>query len=146
MTTLNALGRDALRASGGVSSVTDVTGFGLAGHAFEMARGSGLTIELDVSSLPKIEGSESLAISRYRTRASASNRAFVEPGLAIEAGADPLGLEYVFDAQTSGGLLIAIAPDSVDRLLDELRRRESPAAAVVGRVIGRRGDTALVLR
>ncbi len=145
MTTLNALGRDALRAAGGVSSVTDVTGFGLAGHAYEMARGSGHAIELDVSSLPRIEGSEPLANSRYRTRASKSNRAFVEPGLLIDAGADPLGLEYVFDAQTSGGLLIAIAPDHVARLLDELRRRDSPAAAVVGRVVERRGATALVL-
>ncbi len=145
MTTLNALGRDALRASGGVSAVTDVTGFGLAGHALEMARGAGLTVALDTASLPKIEGTEPLAIPRYRTRGSKNNRAFVEPHLRTEPGADPLGLEYAFDAQTSGGLLIAVAPSHAGRLVDELNRRGSPAASVVGRVLDRRGDVAVIL-
>ena len=146
MTTLNAIGRDALRASGGVSAVTDVTGFGLAGHALEMARGAGLTVAIDTAALPRIEGTEPLANPRYRTRGSKNNVAFVDPHLLIEPGADPLGLEYAFDAQTSGGLLIAVAADSVDALLAELTRRRSPAAMVVGRVLARRDDAALVLR
>ena len=56
MTQLNAVGRDALRAAGGAHALTDVTGYGLAGHASEMAEGAGLTVEIDVASLPVIEG------------------------------------------------------------------------------------------
>jgi len=146
MTGLNAIGRDAFRAAGGASAATDVTGFGLAGHAAEMAEGARLTVEIDVGSLPTIEGSDALANPRFYTRASKGNRSFLAPRLIVEPGADPLGLEYAFDAQTSGGLLIAVPPGRVDRLLAELLRREAPAATVVGRVVDRRGDVAIVLR
>jgi selenide,water dikinase len=146
MTSLNAIGRDALRISGGVSAVTDVTGFGLVGHASEMAQGANLTIEIDVSQLPKIAGSEVLAYERFHTRATGSNRAFVAPRLLIQPAADPLGLEYAFDAQTSGGLLIAVAPSHVDTLVSALRTLSAPACSVVGRVVERRGDVAIVLR
>jgi selenide, water dikinase len=146
MTTLNAIGRDAWRAAGGASAATDVTGFGLAGHATEMAEGARLTIAIDVAKLPRIEGTEALANPTFHTRATKTNRSFVAPRLRIEPSADALGLEYAFDAQTSGGLLIAIAPDRVDRLLAELALRRSPAAAVVGRVLDRDGELALILR
>jgi selenide,water dikinase len=146
MTHLNRTGRDALRASGGAHGLTDVTGFGLAGHASEMAEGSNVTIEIDTRALPRIEGSEVLAIPRFHSRASRSNREFLEGRVLIEPTADPLGLEYCFDAQTSGGLLIAIDAERVDALLMELRRLESPAASVVGRVLERRGPVAIVLR
>ena len=145
MTSLNAIGRDALRIAGGVSAVTDVTGFGLAGHASEMAEGAGLTVILDTGSLPNIEGSEPLAIERFHTRGSKNNRDFVAGRIRVEPGADPLGIEYAYDAQTSGGLLIAIAHDRVDRLIAELIRLQSPAAAVVGRVVDRRGNLAVIL-
>lgn len=145
MTRLNADGRDALRASGGAHALTDVTGFGLAGHACEMAEGSALTIELDTRALPKIAGSEPLAVPRYYTRASRSNRAFLEGRQRVEPGADPLGLEYAFDAQTSGGLLIAVDPDYLDRLLAELTARGALVASVVGRVLPRQGEVAIVL-
>ena len=78
MSQLNSIGRDALRAAGGAHAMTDVTGYGLAGHAFEMAQGARLTIEIDVSSLPVIEGAEPLAVPRFFTRASTSNREFLE--------------------------------------------------------------------
>ncbi len=89
MTQLNAVGRDALNEAGGpgaVSAVTDVTGFGLAGHALEMAEGSGRTIEIDVASLPIIEGTEPLAEAKFFTRASKTNREFVGDRLEIRAG------------------------------------------------------------
>jgi len=144
MTQLNAVGRDALNTAGGASSVTDVTGFGLAGHATEMAEGSGVTIEIDLAALPRIEGSDELARAGFITRATKTNRAFVGDRLELRAGADPLALEYLFDAQTSGGLLIAIHPDHADKLVAELKAREALASAVVGRVVARRGGTALV--
>lgn len=146
MVQLNAVGRDALRAAGGTHALTDVTGFGLAGHASEMADGSALTVELDTRALPRIEGSESLAVPRFHNRASRSNRTFLEGRLEVEPGADPTGVEYAFDAQTSGGLLIAVEPGHVDRLVSELNARGAAAAAAVGRVVERRGAVAVVLR
>jgi selenide,water dikinase len=145
MIELNAAGRDALRAAGGAHALTDVTGYGLAGHAFEMAEGAHLTFELDVSSLPIIDGAEALAIPRYFTRASSSNREFVRDRLKIEPGIDPVRLEFAFDAQTSGGLLIAVAPENADALVSELRARGAAASAVVGRVVERAGEVAVVL-
>jgi selenide,water dikinase len=149
MTQLNAVGRDALNDAGGaevVSAVTDVTGFGLAGHALEMAEGSGKTIEIVVASLPIIEGTEPLAEAKFFTRASKTNREFVGNRLEISPGVDPFRLQYLFDAQTSGGLLIAIHPDHVSRLVEGLRARGALASAMVGRVTERRGSIALAAR
>ena len=146
MIELNVVGRDALRAAGGAHALTDVTGFGLAGHAAEMADGSGLTICLDSRALPLIQGSEPLAVPAFHTRASAGNRAVLEGRLRIEPSADPLGVEYAFDAQTSGGLLIAVAPAHVDRLVAELKFRKAQACAVVGEVCERMDGLAIVLR
>jgi selenide,water dikinase len=146
MIQLNVIGRDALREAGGVSAVTDVTGFGLAGHASEMAEGAGVTLVLNTAALPRIEGSGPLAIPRYFTRASASNRAFLEGRLRIDPGADAVGVEYAFDAQTSGGLLIAIAPERVEALLVALRERGAAAAVVVGEVRAREGQMSVEVR
>ena len=145
MIELNAVGRDALRAAGGVHALTDVTGYGLAGHACEMAEGAGLTFAIEVSKLPVIEGAESLAVTRYYTRASKTNREFLQGRLRTEPGIDPVRLEFAFDAQTSGGLLIAIAADHVSLLIDQLRDRGASAAAIVGRVEERSGDIAIHL-
>lgn len=143
---LNTPGRDALRAAGGAHAVTDVTGFGLAGHASEMAEGAGLTVEIDLDAIPLIEGSEPLAIPRFFTRASKTNREFLHGRLLIEPGADPVRLEFAFDAQTSGGLLIAVDPGHVQRLVEALREGDAAASSVVGRVVERRGEVAVVLR
>jgi selenide,water dikinase len=146
MTQLNAVGRDALRASGGVHALTDVTGFGLAGHGCEMAEGAGLTVAFDVARLPVIEGALPLGVPRFYNRANRANREFLEGRLVIEPTADPALVEFAFDAQTSGGLLIAVAPHHLDRLVEELRSRGALAAAVVGRVTVRQGPIAVVLR
>ncbi len=146
MIELNSVGRDALRASGGVHALTDVTGYGLAGHACEMAEAASLTFAIEVAKLPVIEGAEPLAIPRYHTRASKTNREFLEGRVEIDAGIDPVRLEFAFDAQTSGGLLIAIAADRVAHLIDQLQDRGTSAAAIVGRVEERDGNIAIHLR
>lgn len=131
MIELNAGALEAARAAGGLHALTDVTGFGLAGHAREMAEASGVTVLLDVAALPRIEGTEPLAIPRYFNRASKSNRQSLEPTLRVEPGCDPTLLEFAFDPQTSGGLLIALDPAHAEPLLASLHTR---AAAIVGRV------------
>lgn len=146
MTQLNVVGRDAARAAGGVHALTDVTGYGLAGHASEMADGSGVTIELDTRALPILPGAAPLANPRFHYRASRSNRAFLEGRLGSRDSADATGVELAFDAQTSGGLLIAIDAARVDALQSELKARGALAAAVVGRVVDRDGPIAIVLK
>src|SRR5262249_8370994 len=108
MIQLNDIGQQAMVAVG-VHSATDITGFGLAGHTFEMAEGSGLTLVLELSRLPLLTGVDRLAaVARFRTRASKTNAEYVAPGLRIEGKPDPIHLEVFYDAQTSGGLLISV--------------------------------------
>jgi selenide,water dikinase len=146
MIELNSIGRDALQAAGGAHAVTDVTGYGLAGHACEMAAAAALTFEIDLRSLPVIAGAEPLAVPRFYTRASTSNRAFLEGRLRLEPELDPLRLEFAFDAQTSGGLLIAVAPHRAEVLIEHLNARGASAAAIVGRVLERQGGIAIILK
>ncbi|MDB5351565.1 MAG: selD [Planctomycetota bacterium] len=145
MIELNAVGRDAARATSDVHAVTDVTGFGLAGHASEMADAAGVTIRLIAADLPRFVGIEPLLNARYHTRASRSNRDFLQGRLVIEEGAEPDGLELAFDAQTSGGLLISVSPEHADALTSALRSRNASAASVVGRVEPRRDAIAVVI-
>ena len=146
MIALNSDALEAIRAVGGVHALTDVTGFGLIGHAAEVAEGSGLTIELDTHAFPRIVGSEPLVVDRYRTRASRTNRDHLEGRLEVDPSRDPLGLEYGFDAQTSGGLLAAVDPERASTLLDRLRAGGCPASAIVGRVMPREGGLAIRVR
>ena len=146
MIQLNAVDRDARQAAGGAHGLTDVTGFGLAGHACEMAEGACLTVEIEVAALPVIEGAGPLAIPRSYTRASKPNREFLQERIRIEPGADSTGIEFAFDAQTSGELLIAVDPEHVGRLIEELTNRGTPASAIIRRVTDRQGEVAVVLR
>ncbi len=145
MTQLNDIGRDAMLEVG-ANSATDVTGFGLAGHSFEMAQGSNTTIVIELSRLPLIPGSEALAHRPYLTRASATNSAYVAEKLSKEGKLDPVRLQFFYDAQTSGGLLISVPAERADVLVENARAKGAAAACVIGEVIERTGDVALVLR
>jgi selenide,water dikinase len=145
MIELNAIGRDALQAAGGAHALTDVTGYGLAGHALEMAEGCGLTFVIEVDQLPLIAGAEILAVPRYHSRASKTNVEFLAGRIRIDRPADDARLGFAFDPQTSGGLLIAIDPTNLNRLIGELRQRGASAYAVIGRVVERAGDIAIHL-
>lgn len=145
MISLNVIGRDAARSVVGVHAMTDVTGFGLAGHAFEMAEGAGLTIHLRTADLPRFSGIAALLNPKYHSRASRSNREFLGDRCHIEEGADSDGVELAFDPQTSGGLLIAVEPRSADGLIEALRSSNALAASIVGEVVPRLGSVAIVL-
>jgi selenide,water dikinase len=144
MIQLNDIGQQAM-AEVGVHSATDITGFGLAGHAFEMAEGSNTTIILELSRLPLIPGAERLAHKPYLTRASATNAAYVQAGLRIEGKPDPTRLEFFYDAQTSGGLLISVPAERAEALVENVRRRGAASACVIGEVT-KRADVALVVK
>lgn len=138
MTALNA-GAAAAMLEVGVHAATDVTGFGLAGHAYEMALGSGTSLTIRLSQLPLIPGVEALVAKKYFTRASKTNREYVAADLRVEEGADPVRLELIFDAQTSGGLLISVPADRAEMLVQQARERGAASACIIGEVTQRQG-------
>jgi selenide,water dikinase len=144
MVQLNDIGRDAMLEAG-AHSATDVTGFGLAGHAFEMAEGSGTTLVIELSRLPLLPGAEALARRPYLTRATATNSGYVAPGLRKEGKLDHTRLEFFYDPQTSGGLLVSVPADRADDMVAGARARGAAPACVIGEV-QERGEAALVLR
>jgi selenide,water dikinase len=129
----------------GVHSATDVTGFGLAGHSFEMAGGSGKTLVFELSKLPLIPGVREYVRKPFFTRASASNRSYVEAELAIDGKPDPVLLEVFFDAQTSGGMLISVPAERAEALVENVRKQGGSFACVIGEV-RERGQKALIIR
>jgi selenide,water dikinase len=135
MTTLNAGAARAMRATGGgVHAATDVTGFGLLGHLHNMLSASGMSAELDAASIPllpkALELAEGGAIPGGTKRNREALAAHVKFGPAVP---EPLRVLLV-DAQTSGGLLIAVNADRVSTLLAALEREGTPAAARIGRL------------
>ena len=132
-TRLNTLGAR-LAGRDGVHAVTDVTGFGLLGHALEMARGSGLTVELTAAP-PLLDGVEALASAGVCTGASGRN--WDSYGAAVDLPADlpDWRRNLLTDPQTSGGLLISVAAAEADALLALARAEGFAGAALVGRVV-----------
>lgn len=144
MVQLNAAGSEAALAAG-AHAVTDITGFGLAGHAVEMAQASGVTVVLELNRLPLLPGAESLARGGNQSRASETNRQFAEQTMRIEGKPDPTRLELIFDAQTSGGLLISLPADRADELVSRARETGATATCVIGSVEPRQNGS-LVIR
>ena len=117
----------------GVHALTDVTGFGLAGHVLELARGSGCAICLEWNSIPLLSEARKLASEGFITGASARNlRSY---GAALETG--PLGeidKALLSDPQTSGGLLVSCSPEAAGHVLSVFRDHGFSQAAIIGRV------------
>lgn len=132
-TKLNTLGAR-LPDVAGVHAVTDVTGFGLIGHALEMASGAGLTAEIDAAAPPLLAGVEDLIQAGVRTGASGRNWASYGARVADAAGVGDWRRDLLTDPQTSGGLLIAVAPEGADEVLAMARADGFDRAAVVGRL------------
>ena len=132
MTTSNATARDAAVAAGpAVHAATDVTGFGLLGHLREMVVASGVSARVDARSVPVLEGVRDLLADGVVPGGTRRNHAWVSE-VADWGAADEVEQLVLADAQTSGGLLLAVAPDAVDALVADLGGRGTPAAAVIG--------------
>ena len=117
----------------GVHALTDVTGFGLAGHALEMARGAGLQVQLDWPAVPLLPGVRALAAQGYVTGASGRNWAGYGRDVSLPAGFAPEDQALLTDPQTSGGLLVACEPSAVQQVLAIFAQHGFGAAGVVGR-------------
>jgi len=144
MSALNLLGA-VLGEKEGVHAVTDVTGFGLFGHALEMARGSGLAIEIDMKSVPELSGLDHYL--QQHTVPAITYRNWNSYGhFVTETGARELQIGC--DPQTSGGLLIAVSPDSVDLLVSEMRKHgiDSSCLRPIGKFVEKKGDHFLLMK
>ncbi len=118
----------------GVHALTDVTGFGLAGHALEMARGARCEVQLDWPAVPLLGGVRALAAQGFVTGASGRNWAGYGADVSLPANFADEDLALLTDPQTSGGLLVSCAPAAVDAVLGIFARHGFAQAAVVGRV------------
>ncbi len=135
-----------LAALAGVHAMTDVTGFGLAGHALELARGAGCTVEIDWARVPLLPGARALAQAGHVTGASGRNWAAYGNEVALPPHFAPVDQALLTDPQTSGGLLVSCAPESVDEVLAVFHRMGFDQAADIGEVSAARPDARLVLR
>lgn len=139
MGTLNRGAAEAMVAVG-VHAATDITGFGLLGHARELALTSGVSLEISFSAVPLLHGALQAAAMGLVPAGAYANREYVAEGLRIrdEKAVGERELDVLCDPQTSGGLLIAVPPEREKKLLEELGRR-NVAGAVIGRVLS--GET-----
>jgi selenide,water dikinase len=112
--------------------MTDVTGFGLAGHPLEVARGSKVGARIDWASVPMLAGVRELAASGMVTGASGRNWVGYGADVTLPAGFADTERALLTDPQTSGGLLVSCAPDSVDAVLAAFAAHGFARAAVIG--------------
>jgi selenide,water dikinase len=133
-TQLNRIG-PALGALPGVHAMTDVTGFGLLGHALEMARGSGLGVEIEAAAPSVLPGVEALLQAGVRTGASGRNWASYGASVRLPEGFKDWRRDLLTDPQTSGGLLVAVSEGDADAALQLAREAGFGAARFVGRVV-----------
>jgi selenide,water dikinase len=121
----------------GPHAATDVTGFGLLGHLYEILAASGVGAEIDTRALPVLPMAEEYAAQGIGTGGGRKNREYLEPNLRLHRAVPDARLGVMFDPQTSGGLLIAVPPEKTPRLLEELEAEGVPVRAVIGKITDR---------
>ena len=134
MATLNARAGQAVLQVEQVHACTDVTGFGLLGHAFEMTQEGSVTIRLHGKALPLMREAREMAEMGVIPSGAYRNQDYVRPHLTLLPGAEQVLLDLASDPQTSGGLLVSLPPDQAERLL-ALLRPFAPWSAIVGQVL-----------
>jgi selenide,water dikinase len=131
---LNAMTTSAAEASRamqrlGAAACTDITGFGLMGHAFEVAKASSVTLDIDSSLVPLLPDVLDLIKRGMLTRGDKNNRVYVGTTVRIASGVSSEMQSALFDPQTAGGLLVSISSDKAAEFVDQV-----PDAVVIGRV------------
>lgn len=127
----------ALALAAGVRSATDVTGFGLAGHGVQLADASGVRLAIDADALPLFARAEELARAGHLPGGAEANRAHFGPRVDVGPAVGEWRAALAFDPQTSGGLLLAVAPETADDLVAGLNEAGFPASARIGEVLAR---------
>ena len=143
MTTLNKRASEVMLEHD-AHACTDITGYGLLGHGYEITRSSSVSFEVDAASVPLIDGVLDAVRAGYLTGGGASNRKFLGDDLDMGGSVDEDLQHVLFDPQTAGGLLIAVAPDQAEALVAGLRP-ECPQAAIIGACTAP-ADAAIIVR
>lgn len=134
MANLNNIAAEGMKRVG-VNSCTDITGFGFLGHAYEMAKGSGVSIAIDSIKIPVIEGTRENAEMGLVPAGAYTNRKYLDGKVAFREGIPTYMQDILFDPQTSGGLLISVSKDKVDDLLKYYKKHLKTDFNIVGEVI-----------
>ena len=142
MATLNAAAAQAMIAAE-ATACTDITGFGLVGHGHNVAQGSGVTLEFSLQALPIFKGAHALASDGVVSGGCERGKASLGEDVLVAPGSDAAVVDIVFDAETSGGLLIAVKAENASTLEAELTARDVPVHRV-GQVLDK-GDHSIVL-
>ncbi len=116
----------------GVTGGTDITGFGLLGHGWELARASKVGLVIESERVPQLPGAFDYASMGLVPAGSWANQNFCARSLKIAEGVSPVLVNVLADAQTSGGLLLAVPDDRVDGFLAEIRAGDAPGTVVIG--------------
>jgi selenide,water dikinase len=133
MMSLNAAAADLAREHH-AHACTDVTGFGLLGHALQMARAGNVSVEIFFDSVPKLDGVVDYAATGLLSAAAYSNRNYVGDAVSFADDIKLAEQDLLFDPQTSGGLLVCCTPEDAGRLVEDGRKKLTTPCAIVGRV------------
>ncbi len=144
MTHLNKTASAAVLEAKNVHACTDVTGFGLLGHAYEMASGSNVTIVLEAGAIPLMSGAKDMAEMGMIPGGAYRNRSYVENYVDISPDAELAVVDIMSDPQTSGGLLVSLPEEDALMLLEKLQKTD-PYSCIVGKVI-QKGEKSLLVR
>ncbi len=128
-----------------IHAATDVTGFGLMGHGCEMAEGAGLQLQIDSAAVPVFPGAVELVASGILSGGCNRGKAWLADRVRVEASADRARADLFFDAETSGGLLLAVAESVAEVVIRRLQEAGAPSHSVVGRFAARPVDAPFVV-
>jgi selenide,water dikinase len=128
----------------GAHAATDITGFGLIGHAWEMAHGSKVNIRVHAAQVPVFEEALVFAKRGYLTQGDVSNREYTRGAVSLDKGVSSEMVQVMFDPQTSGGLLIALPASQAKPLVDALHARGVGSAVIIGEVAPGEGTITVV--
>ena len=145
MTTLNRRAAELAQAVGGVHACTDVTGFGLLGHLREMVAGAGLAARIEARRVPVLPGACELARADFAPGGTERNLAFVQNAVTWGGDVDPALRLVLADAQTAGGLLLALPPERARLFVERAQAAGLDDTAVIGELIAGEPGTITVV-
>jgi selenide,water dikinase len=139
MTALNAGAARAMNLVGiddeGVHAATDITGFGLLGHLYHLAKASGVRVRIDSAAIPALPDAEALALAGFLTRGEQDNWEYLKDYVIFEGNVAPERRSLMLDPQTSGGLAICVSEKKLQSLLEALAQEGVETRAVIGNIV-----------
>lgn len=144
MSYLNKDARDVMQ-SVGVNGCTDITGFGLLGHAYELAKASDVSVEINVKNIPIIDGAIDLGEMGMIPAGTYANKDYLKGKVDFQNKLSDIRVDLLFDPQTSGGLLITVTEEKAEVLLKKLKDKLKTPFGIIGRVV-KKGEKPIIIK